>query len=151
MRRILAYCKTKEDHMGTITTAGLLFLLNTNLTPGQFTGTIIESKIDNKVQKIPYKECRINLNTNIDEPEVSMQIGSIVESSQHLIFDAEELGEDPEFTANIDHNQALVIKQDFSDSEITVKLDKTLTGNLVATFKSVGAGNELELTCTFKK
>jgi len=137
--------------MGTLTTAGLLFLLNTNLATGLINGRVIESKLDNKVQRVPYSSCSLNLNTNMDEPEVSMRIGNKVESQQNLIFDAEELGADPSFTAELDLQGALVIKQDFSDSDITIKLDKNAAGDLVATFKSTGAGADQELTCLFKK
>jgi len=137
--------------MGTLTTAGLLFLLNTNLATGLFNGRVIESKIDNKAQRVPYSTCSLNLKTDIDDPEVSMRIGTKVDSTQNLIFDAEELGEDPSFTAELDQQGALVIKQDFSDSDITIKLDKNTAGELIATFKSTGAGADQELTCLFKK
>lgn len=137
--------------MGTLTTAGLLFLLNTNLATGLFNGRVIESKLDNKVQRVPYSSCALNLNTNFDEPEVSMKIGNKAESDQSLIFDAEELGEEPSFTAELDQKGAFVIKQDFSDSDITIKLDKNPAGDLIATFKSTGAGADQELTCLFKK
>lgn len=92
------------------------------------------------------KKCELTISTAEGAEEVSLKSESD-EYAQQLIFD-DELA-DILFRVR-EKDSTLSINQDFSDSYQDVKIEKVSRAEVKVTFHEYIAGDERELTCSFK-
>jgi len=138
--------------MGIMTSAGLMFMLQTMLpTTGIIQGQKISHQVAGIEQKTVNNKCVFYFDNDEATYELSMILPSNKSSQIGLIFDEEELGEEPTFSAEILPTHAVKIKQDFSDSEVNVLFEKTTDQQFQVTFQTVGAGDSTSLKCQFKQ